>query len=483
MQSFTLARAVGLVCATVALTACESPPERLAGPSDSRKAVVCEEGMDCNPPDPTPTGVVGRFGLVIHDNATSSELSALSALHVNLVRLTVDWGHERLIPGWADLQMQALHDAGVDVLATVAYRYTESERNSLMGTTGYETCTDSTYPGGCIPTGAAWDQLYADWVSFVGTLVANNKDRVKYWSPWNEANEHYFFTGADWQYNALASALCNAVRANSTPTAPLYCVGPELAIHRPGQAGYGTEWSWLSSTMAAANFDIIAVHWYQTIDDVKAKVNYVKSQYPGKPVWVTESAMADPTWREPAADPEFQEQDLVAKWLDLKSGWGPIDALFYYDLHSRGGGITQDFNPRPAYYALKRLNEGIYADPTPGNCSTATGNALCAYTSWIPEGYGCRMDVYARNSTGQPVMGVTIAANEATTAWGYQELGTRKTNAAGVASFTAHCDHDHTARFVTGTGFVLKNWWAPTTSPVMRPSAGNIGLYTFIVAP
>ena len=477
MKRLTLVYAIASACAIAALAGCE-PPEKLAGPPSPSKAVICTDDY-CADPDPSPGGVVGRFGLVIHNNATSAEVDALSALHVNLVRLNVDWGHERIQPTWAPAQMDALHGRGIDILANVQYRYSYES----PGTGGdFAPCAQRPQLA-CVPTGAAWDTLYRDWVTYVKQLVDSNHTSVKYWATWNEPNDSAFFTGRPAQYDSLARALCDAVQATRQATGDqqLYCVGPDLAIHRPFQTGTaGNDWTWLQGRMSAVNFDIISIHWYEWLDDVKAKTNYVKSQYPGKPVWVTETAMPDPTYRLAAADPEFQEEDLVAKWEDLHSGSGPMDALFYYDLQSVENGITQDFNPRPAYYALKRLNEGTYVHPLSGNCSTETGNDLCAYTSWIPPQHGCRTDYYVRNRYGQPVKGATILAKWRTQAPWYErlaDLGYRTTNAAGVASFTARCGWLQSAHFVAGGSLT-----SPTDSPEMLVDENNrVAVYTFNV--
>jgi hypothetical protein len=483
MNHDTLTRRILSTGVLLTLVACE-PPERLSAPARPL-SLICEDLNPCDPPpDPPPSGVIGRFGLVIHQNVersnpthTTPELDELLRLHVNLVRLEVDWGKaivdtRTTAYQWGPNQAAMLTRQGIDVLANVTYRYS-LEPYPAIGTTH---CAG--HPAkACIPSDSVgWMAFYGEWVSYVNQLVANNQN-VKYWSAWNEPNDTETFNGRPTQYDSLARALCDAVWA--TGNGQLRCVGPDLAVHRPFQTtNVGNDWDWLRARMNAVNFDIISIHWYEWLDDVKTKVSYVKSQYPGKPVWVTETGMPDPTYRWTAADPEFQERDLVAKWLDLRSGSGPIDALFYFDLQSVENGITQDFNPRPAYFALKRLNEGSYgAAPIPGNCSNADGNGLCEYTSWIPPEYGCRVDYYVRDRAGQPVRGATILAR-ATALPPYLQrvvdLGNRQTNAAGVASFTAHCGWPQSAHFVYGGSPYSAD------SPTLSVSESNrVAVYTF----
>jgi hypothetical protein len=336
----------------------------------------------------------------------------------------------------------------------------------------------SNSPSGCVPSGAAWTEFYADWVKLVDTLVANNYQRTKYWSAWNEPNDLHWFTSHKEKYITLARALCAAVdRVKSATGADLHCVGPDLALHRPDYwsdpSFASADTGWLRAVVSQVGFDIVSIHWYDAHDGVNAKAAMVKAMFPSKRIWVTESAMRDPTFRAAAADPEFQEADLVTKWRALAAGGAAYERLFYYDLSSREGGITQGFHPRPAYFALQRLNGNSYVDPTQGNCSTDSGSALCEYTSWIPEGYGCRIDAYVRKQAGQLVTGARILAlvdNE--------PLGYRLTNGAGVASFTARCDHPHRFSFTYRTSYGVTQ---TVTSDWLSVSSSNrVAVYNFL---
>ena len=425
-------------------------------------------------PSLTPAPViplVDRAGLVIHGDGPDLTLAPLQDLGVRLVRFSVDWGHARGDGGASDVYaMTRLRDANIEVLAGIAYRYSYE-----APPTGGDYAACNGQPNyACVPTGNAfWQSFLPEWTEYVGRTIRQNP-RVRYWAVWNEPNFREFFTAGQTEYNAMATALCDTVRAIRNDPASarpdLWCVGPDAGLHNDASIRQG-ELNWVVAANAAADFDVISVHIYNWNTEMKAIASEVKSLI-AKPLWVTETGTPDPTYRPPAADPEFQERDLAAKVMDVRLG-SVVDAIFYFDLQTNYAGLLNNYGtPRPAYHALKRILSGApgsdsYSAPTWGMCSGPWGPAPCNYAAnavFLPSGehWDCVMTAYVRTrapgwfATYRPAVGAEILGYR-----GAGQFGKKQTDANGNASFTANCNVQEGLYFVNG----VNGWYVAAGYP------------------
>jgi hypothetical protein len=476
---------LSLFGAVAALAACErTAPATLTAPS-MRRVVVCpiiDPPPECGPPEdpapppsvtPPPIPLADRAGLAIHGNGAELSLGPLQNLGVRLVRYEVDWGHAEQYGTATDTQtMNAFRRNNIEVLANLTYRYKWVAPPANSDYSRFSQC-NSAIPDvrlACVPSGASfWNAFLPEWTAFVGRIIRETPS-VRYWSPWNEPNEHAFFSANQVEYNAVAKALCDTVRAIRASGRNVYCVGPDGGLHNDQQTRLG-ELSFVSSADNAAGFDVISVHAYNWNTEMKAMVAEVKNSTGGKPVWVTETGIPDPSYRPPAADPEFQERDLADKAIDVRLG-SNVDAIFYFDMQTPNAGLMNGydgsgFGPRrPAYWALKKLLSAgpgswssAYSRPIWGMCSTETGSAPCDYAANPVMVYGgrwdCDMTVHAQTSTGAPAAGAVIMGYR-----GAGQYGRKQTDANGNATYSANCDTQQGLYFANG-----ENGWyyAPGT--------------------
>lgn len=326
---------------------------------------------------PVPSGTTpGRIGVNAHHGGPEVA-RALAAANIRLVRVDMDWAfylektarHDTLymIP-----EYQALRDSNVDIFASLGYRYSASLRPPL-DRAGFTSCRGA-QPNACIPGGPAFATFLREWRAWVTTMVAQQHGRVKYWGVWNEPNERAaFFTGADWQYDSLAHALCDIVHAWKEG---LLCVGPEAGVRNPGSRSgdVHTDLAYIAARVRATPaFDIISAHIYDRSQGLFTTAARVKAIAGARPLWITEESAEPPEVRRGGADLELQEKDLAEKVRRVLAGGSPVAALFHYDLQTPEYGLFSDVGmttPRPAFRALSRLlRQQRYVAPAAGSCT------------------------------------------------------------------------------------------------------------------
>jgi hypothetical protein len=488
-----------LLGAVAALMACErTTPPTLTAPS-SRHMIVCEiTDPECvPPPDPGPPPSVtpppipsaDRAGLAIHGNGAELSLGPLLDLGVRLVRYDVDWGHAEQYGTASDtMTMNAFRRNSIEVLANLNFRWKWQAPPQVPEYTQYSQCNSpsSDVRLACVPNGPEfWNHFLPEWGAFVGRIIRATPS-VRYWSPWNEPNDGAFFSAGQTEYNAMARALCDTVRAirdvpGSTRT-DLYCVGPDAGLnndytirHSPRQLGF------VESANTAAGFDVISVHAYNWNTEMKAMVTEVKNATGGKPVWVTETGIPDPSYRPPAADPEFQERDLADKVIDVRLG-SNVDAIFYYDMQTNYAGLMNDYDAtgfgprRPAYYALKKLLStspgtwsAAYTRPAWGMCSGPSGSVACDYTAnpvvlFAGELNEERWDCVLTARALQPWTPQGRAPAAGAVIMGYRgagQYGRKQTDAHGNASWNARCNVENGLYFGNGEN----GWYFASGTP------------------
>lgn len=404
----------------------------------------------------------GNIGVNVHVEAASTTAPLLNELGVRLVRFSANWYDSWGDPNYWNGMFQEYANNGIDVLATVAFRYRATTTFADSGA-AFSHCVDRPLPEGCIPkeNTPEWNAFLADWTQFTTALVNANAWRVKYWSPWNEPNEA-FFNGTVAQYDALATVFCRAVRdARVNLGAPVYCVGPEYGIHNDG---YQAQIEALAPRVLADSFDVLALHVYDWQPQLDAVATYAKQRIP-LPLWITETGVPDPGFRPPAMDPEFHERDVVQKAQYMRRlyppGYSrPVDALFFFDLQTNYAGLldaAKSWDKRPAYHALKRVIAGTYAQPSPGFCSGASGSVPCDFTANPvvvgSDHWDCVMRAHVTTLAWfrfYPVSGATILGYETP---GHRNFGEKLTDSQGNATFAAHCTVLDGLAFVPGGGW------------------------------
>lgn len=377
---------------------------------------------------------------------------------INFIRVDIpwydwEWRHSQgdTYYNWSFSQI-APH--GVQVLATLSYRYARSWENGTHIPTGdaeFDHCANRDARM-CVPDGTAdpsdhdaWDTFFADWQTFVNSVVTENAAYVKYWESWNEPEPDGFgsggghpgwFNGRDWQVDSLGAAMCRIVHANG-----LVCVGPAAGLHDGDPSGtqVGTDVTWVENRANAANDDIISVHLYRPSSEIAT----IAARFTGrgsKKLWVDETGHISPNIAQPAHDPELQERGVYDKVTSYFNGQIPgVDGIFLFDLQSVAGGMDENFAyKRGAYYALKKIISGTYTPPADGFCSTATGSNLCDFVTdtfsldSTPVTYTGLLTVRAVDQTRAAVAGLSVTVSYSDTAI----IGTKRTSAStGAATF------------------------------------------------
>jgi hypothetical protein len=227
----------------------------------------------------------------------------------------------------------------------------------------------------------------ADWKFFVQTVVRRYKDRVKYWTIWNEPNIREFFAlGKDKYVQQVLLPAAQTIRAVD-PAA--FIVGPELS-HKTAA---GTEWYfWLKYILdnAGAYFDIISHHLYEDkgvylmyellengdhlIPSVKQIIQ--EAGQDNKPFWITETG-----WD----TGKFSETMQSLRYLDMLQTRARKDypqKVFFYMIIDGPNTNTEQFGilrsngeAKPAYNVYKDFIAGLYPDP--GNPDENKKNKKC----------------------------------------------------------------------------------------------------------
>ena len=226
-----------------------------------------------------------------------------------------------------------------------------------------------------------------DWKGFVNNIINRYKNKIKYWSIWNEPNLRDFFAyGKDIFVQQVFLPAAQTIRA-ADPTA--FIVGPELS--HTTQAG--TEWYfWLKYILdnAGGYFDIISHHIYEDLgvylmyellengDHLIPAVKQIiqESGQENKPFWITETG-----WN----TRQFSEPMQSLRYLDMLHTRARKDypqKIFFYEIIddpnpnvSPWGILRSTSEAKPAYNVYKDYISGLYPDP--GNPDDSINSKKC----------------------------------------------------------------------------------------------------------
>jgi hypothetical protein len=432
-----------------------------------------------------------------------------------IARIDFDWwdyvrkGDGVSGPGFYDDQATELSRAGIQVLATVGYRYAGPNDSGPHLPTGsdWQHCRDiagdpaalsARTANACVPAGDAapdtppdnWDSFYTDWKAFVADIVSRYGDRIRYWGSWNEPTNNDWFFGEPWQLDSLAASLCRVVHADPRG---LVCVGPEVGI-RDGDVNGATVAADVSSLRAHAaavaaaappGYDVISFHSYRPPAEVNAIATQIQAAVPNSNVWATETSELSPNVAQPAHDPELQEQGLFEQLNAFRGGqMSKVGAMFLFDLESPNSGLYRDGTgyKRPGYYAVKHMLLNSYQVPGPGFCTSSFGTPspcdfLADTFSVNPFEYTALVEAHVIDQGGNPVPNSQLLLYRTAA-----QIGVKSTNVSGVATFTIdRADTNGHGVYFIGGPYVL----APkqrVAYDALRPAAGQKQIRWFMVA-
>lgn len=266
---------------------------------------------------------------------------------------------------WRDIEVNNLNYLYGSVDRVVNYAH----RNglSVLGVMAYSpTWTNSRKQANLPPDDVAL------WRRFVEKTVNRYKDRVKYWSIWNEPNlEQFFAAGKDVFVNRIFIPAAQTIKGVD-PGA--FIVGPDLA-HKTSQ---GQEWYfWLKYILdnAGQYIDIIAHHIYndQSIiylfellekgDTLIPSVKQIieESGYGSKPFWITETG-----WSTFSVSEEVQAERYLEFLQRMRQKGYPHKVFFYEVIDDPNVGV-QPFgilrasrSEKPAYRVYRDFIAGVY---------------------------------------------------------------------------------------------------------------------------
>jgi hypothetical protein len=217
----------------------------------------------------------------------------------------------------------------------------------------------------------------ADWKNFVARTVARYKNRVKYWSIWNEPNIDAFFDESLGKDKFVQQILLPAAQTIRGADPAAFIVGPDLS-HKTEA---GTEWYfWLKYILDNAGnyFDVISHHIYedlgvyylyelleqgdQLIPAVKTTIQ--ESGQGDKPFWITEVG-----WN----TSKYAEAVQASRYLDMlyfRARKNYPQKVFFYEIiddpkSSTGpfGILRSNLQAKPAYTIYKNYIAGLLTDP------------------------------------------------------------------------------------------------------------------------
>jgi hypothetical protein len=221
-------------------------------------------------------------------------IELLKTLRVEIVRLEFDWYHE-VDPAVMELFVEALNDAGIQVLALLTGLVPGSLRNVFGNPSSYR---------------QPYDELDA-YLHFVERLGKQYSGQVRYWEIWNEQNTARFWLRKPKarEYFKVAEQSAARLRAlipNCQIVIGSIC-GNDVDRLAPNiRPGYLRE---LLDLGIDDHVDIYGIHPYtmacylslksrdKTIAQIKSRVDHFQSAYSDitKPVWITEIGISR-TW-------------------------------------------------------------------------------------------------------------------------------------------------------------------------------------------
>ncbi|MBU1167390.1 glycoside hydrolase family protein [Patescibacteria group bacterium] len=206
------------------------------------------------------------------------------------------------------------------------------------------------------------------WLSFVDTVVNRYKDKVEVWEVWNEPDSADFLDpNSAENYAPLLSATYDKIKS----------VDSTAKVMNGGLAQPNVDFAQALFANARDKFDIFNVHYYyaekyvqdgnlnRLEEDAKRLKNYVHSQKPGMPIWVTEFGASTGSW---GVSEEVQKTYLEeASRLLLQGGYA--NRLFVYNIRNfdyntnyenNFGLLDVNMSPRPAWDWYLSIPRGPY---------------------------------------------------------------------------------------------------------------------------
>jgi hypothetical protein len=229
----------------------------------------------------------------------------------------------------------------------------------------------------------------ADWKNFVSRTVARYKNRVKYWSIWNEPNIDAFFDASLGKDKFVQQVLLPAAQTIRGADPAAFIVGPDLS-HKTEA---GTEWYfWLKYILDNAGnyFDVISHHMYEDLgvyymyelleegDQFLPAVKTIieESGQGSKPFWITETGWNTSKYS------ETMQSNRYLDMLHFRARKNYPQKVFFYEIiddpkSSTGpfGILRSNLQAKPAYTTYKNYIAGLLPDP--GNPDEGKINKKC----------------------------------------------------------------------------------------------------------
>jgi len=217
-----------------------------------------------------------------------------------------------------------------------------------------------------------------EWRSFIRTVVKRYKNKVGFWSIWNEPNNRTFFAKSkDVFMNQIFLPAAKVIRANHGAGK---IVGPDCAhLTTPGQEWYF--WMKYILERGRSYIDIVSHHIYKNegpqyiYRTINEGVNYLpsireiiaESKNEGKAFWITETG-----WH----TDDFTEETQADNYLEMlqrRYNEGYPQKIFFYEIIDLSnappwGILRANLNPKQAYDIYRQYINGqlpMGRDPDP----------------------------------------------------------------------------------------------------------------------
>lgn len=221
----------------------------------------------------------------------------------------------------------------------------------------------------------------ADWTDFVQNAVSRYKNKIKYWSMWNEPNLNEFWQGTLDDY--VNKILVPGAVAAKTVDSSCKIVGPDLAHLLSGDAKWNI---WLRGILRSGGkerLDIISHHIYDREGPTKIFDKLENEQAPlipsvqevlqdeevdNKPFWITETG-----WDSDEVGEELQSSYYLEFLKGMRSR-SYINKIFFYEIIDdirphipRWGILYYDYAIKKAYTTYKDFIGGKYPPDEPSS--------------------------------------------------------------------------------------------------------------------
>ncbi len=313
------------------------------------------------------------YGINVHLESDDVLAKVVSA-GIKWIRAEITWAAIEPVQGqfyWADVDRVVNYAAANGLSPLMIIAYTPNWANGNKG---------RQYPPNNIN----------HWENFVRTAINRYKDRVKYWSIWNEPNSPEFFAEGKDVFVSQIFLPAAMVIKNTDPGA--FIVGPELAH----VTGTGSEWYfWMKYILnLGGNYiDIISHHIYKNegVTHIYELLEMGETLIPpvtdileetgqqDKPFWITETG-----WN--TADmAESEQSELYLDMLRQRRTKGFPHKIFFYEIQDDPaagikpwGILRADNNDKPAYAVYRDFIDGKYPEDGGGDDNGSDNKKLCS---------------------------------------------------------------------------------------------------------